>query len=77
VLQDLLVHEEHELEPDPEADDAVRRLLPPPIPNEEKSFWISAHPQSGQMTSFSPPIRTITSKWRQHFLQTNSYIGIR
>jgi hypothetical protein len=66
VLQDLLV-DVHEVEPDPEADDAVKRLLPPPIPNEEKSFWISVLPQSGQTTSFSPPIRTSASKWRQHF----------
>lgn len=76
MLQDLLVQEAHELEPAPEADDAVERLLPPPIPNEEKSFWISAFPQSGQTTSFSPPIRTSASKWLQHFLQTNSYIGM-
>jgi len=77
VLQDLLAHDEHELDPDDDADDAVKRLLPPPIPNEEKSFSISALPQSGQTTSFSAPIRTSASKWQQHFLQTNSYIGMR
>ena len=76
MLQDLLAHEAHELDPAPDADDVAKRLLPPPIPNEEKSFWISALPQSGQRMSFSPPIRTSASKWRQHFLQTNSYIGI-
>jgi hypothetical protein len=72
VLQDLLVQEAHELDPDADAEDAAKRPLPAPIPNEEKSFWSSLLSQSGQMTSFSPPTRTSASKWRRHFLQINS-----
>lgn len=79
MLQDLLAHDAQALDADDDAPagvpDAFRRLLPPPIPNVEKSFCISALPQSGQTTFFSPPIRTSVSKCRQHFLQTNSYIG--
>jgi hypothetical protein len=66
VLQDLLEHVEHEVEA------AFRRLLPPPMPKAEKSFWTSPAPQSGQPTPFSPPNRTSDSKRRPHFLQINS-----
>ena len=80
MLQDLLAHEEQapDVADEPAAGplNALRPLFVPPIPNVEKSFWISALPHSGQTTSFSPPIRTSASKWRQHPLHTNSYIGI-
>jgi hypothetical protein len=32
------------------------------MPKEEKSFWISEQPHSGQETPFSPPTRTSASK---------------
>jgi hypothetical protein len=44
------------------ADEELRRELAPPIPKEEKSFWISLLLQARQETSFSPPIRTRASK---------------
>ena len=57
-------------------EEEVIRELPPPMPKEEKSFWISLHLQVRQETFFSPPSGTRASKWLPHFLQTNSYIGI-
>lgn len=44
------------------ADEDLIRLLPPPIPKEEMSFWISGLPQLAQETLFSPPMETIFSK---------------
>jgi hypothetical protein len=66
VLQDL--EEQEEQLRDAEAS----RLDPPPIPKEEKSFWISLPLQDGQQTFFSPPMGTRHSKCSLHFLQTNS-----
>jgi hypothetical protein len=66
VLQDLLEQVEQELE------DVASLLLPPPMPKEEHSFRTPWSPHSGQETPFSPPTRTIVSKWRPHFLQANS-----
>jgi hypothetical protein len=54
------------------SEDELRRLLPPPIPKEEKSFWTFLFPQDLQETFFSPPIETRASKWFPHFLQMNS-----
>ena len=44
------------------SEDVLSRLLPPPIPKEEKSFWISLFPQDAQETSFSFPMDTRDSK---------------
>jgi hypothetical protein len=57
-------------------EEELRRLLPPPIPKEEKSFCMSLLPQELQDTSFSFPIETTDSKWLLHFLQINSYMGM-
>jgi len=53
-------------------EEVLRRLLPPPIPKEEKSFWMSLLPQAAQETPFSFPIETRVSKCFPHFLQINS-----
>jgi hypothetical protein len=55
----------------------LSRLLPPPMPKEEKIFCISLLPQPEQETDFSFPIETRLSKCLPHFLQINSYIGMR
>ena len=47
VLQLVAVQVEQAL------DDVLSRLLPPPMPNEEKSFWISLLPQVEQEIVFS------------------------
>lgn len=52
------------------------RLLPPPIPKEDMSFWMSLLPHSEQVTVFSAPIDTRVSKCFPHFLHKNSYIGM-
>jgi len=44
------------------SEEVLSRLLPPPIPKEEKSFWISLLPQDAQETSFSFPTETRASK---------------
>lgn len=56
VLQDLVEQVVQELE------EEVSRLLPPPMPKDEKSFWTPLLLQEGQETSFSPPIRIRVSK---------------
>jgi hypothetical protein len=55
------------------AEEEVRRLPSPPIPKEENSFCISLLPHE----AFSLPIETRLSKCFAHFLQINSYMGIR
>jgi len=57
-------------------EDVLIRLLPPPMPKEEMSFWMSLLPHSEQATVFSAPIDTRVSKCFPHFLHKNSYIGI-
>jgi len=59
------------------AEEEVRRLPSPPIPKEENSFCISLLPHEAQETFFSLPIETRLSKCFAHFLQINSYMGIR
>jgi hypothetical protein len=71
VLHDVAEQDEQEFEA------VFSRLLPPPIPKEENIFWTSEDPHSGQATPPSPPKRTRISKSRLHFLQINSYSGIR
>ena len=44
------------------AEELLSRLLPPPMPKEEKSFWMSLLPQAEQETVFSFPIATRASK---------------
>jgi len=61
VLHDFVEQDEQELEA------VLRRLPPPPIPKEEKSFRTSPLRQEGQTTFFSPPTRTSDSKRWQHF----------
>jgi hypothetical protein len=58
------------------AEEELRRF-PPPIPKDEKIFCISLLPHEVQETLFSFPIETTLSKCFSHFLQINSYIGIR
>jgi hypothetical protein len=65
-LQDLL-EQDVQLE-----EDAFRRLEPPPMPKDDRSFWASGAPQPGHMTSFSLPRETRHSNRRPHFLQVNS-----
>jgi hypothetical protein len=60
-----------------DAAEELRRLFSPPIPKEEKIFCMSLLPHEVQETFFSFPIETRTSKCFPHFLQVNSYIGIR
>lgn len=45
-----------------ESEELLNRLLPPPMPKEEKSFWMSLLPQAEQETVFSFPIPTRVSK---------------
>jgi hypothetical protein len=59
------------------AEEELMRFPPPPIPKEEKTFCISLLPHEAQETLFSFPIETRLSKCFSHFLQINSYIGIR
>jgi hypothetical protein len=59
------------------AEEELRRFPSPPIPKEEKIFCISLLPHEAQETLFSFPIETRLSKCFSHFLQINSYIGIR
>jgi hypothetical protein len=66
VLQDLV---EQEVQLDEED---LRRLEPPPIPKEDRSFWAPDTPQLGQAASFSLPMGTRHSNRRPHFLQMNS-----
>jgi len=54
------------------AEEELRRLLPPPIPKEEKIFCMSLLPHEVQETLFSFPIETRLSKCFSHFLQINS-----
>ena len=54
------------------SEEVLRWLLPPPIPKEEKVFWISLLPHAAQETFFSFPIETRVSNCPPHFLQTNS-----
>jgi hypothetical protein len=44
------------------SEEALRRLLPPPIPKEEKSFCMFLLPQDIQETFFSPLMETSVSK---------------
>jgi hypothetical protein len=44
------------------SEEVLSLLLPPPIPKEEKSFWISLLPQDAQETSFSFPTEARDSK---------------
>jgi hypothetical protein len=57
-------------------EEVLIRLLPPPMPKEEMSFWMSLLPHSEQATVFSAPIDTRVSKCFPHFLHKNSYIGM-
>ena len=57
-------------------EDDFTRLLPPPIPNAEMSFWMSLLPHFTQVTFFSPPIEVSVSNEHPQALQENSYIGI-
>jgi len=59
------------------AEEELRRFPPPPIPKDEKIFCIFLLPHEVQETLFSSPIETRLSKRFSHFLQINSYIGIR
>jgi hypothetical protein len=59
------------------AEEELRRFPSPPIPKEEKIFCISLLPHEAQETLFSFPTETRLSKCFPHFLQINSYIGIR
>jgi hypothetical protein len=59
------------------AEEELRRFPLPPIPKDEKIFCISLLPHEAQETLFSFPIETRLSKCFSHFLQINSYIGIR
>jgi hypothetical protein len=54
------------------SEEVFSRLLPPPIPKEDKSFWISLLLQDVQKTSFSFPTETRDSKCVPHFLHKNS-----
>jgi hypothetical protein len=54
------------------AEEELRRLLPPPIPKEEKIFCMLLLPQAVQVTLFSLPIETRLSKCFPHFWQMNS-----
>jgi hypothetical protein len=53
-------------------DETFKRLEPPPIPNEDRSFSAPAAPHPGQATSLSLPMATRHSKRRPHFLQRSS-----
>jgi hypothetical protein len=53
-------------------DEDLVRLLPPPMPKEEMSFWRSLFPQTGQEIFFSPPIETRVSNDFSQLLQRNS-----
>jgi len=53
-------------------DELTSRLLPPPIPKEEKILVTSKLPQAGQLTSFSPPILVKHSNLFPHCRQINS-----
>jgi hypothetical protein len=53
-------------------DEDLMRLLPPPMPKEERSFWRFLLLQTGQETSFSPPIGTRVSNGFSQLLQRNS-----
>ncbi len=64
--QDVAEHVVQALEED------LMRLLPPPIPKEERSFWRFLFPQAGQVTFFSPPIGTRASNGFPQLLQRNS-----
>jgi hypothetical protein len=66
VLQEVAEHVLHPLEA------LLSLLLPPPMPNEEKSFWMSLFPQILQDTPFSPPMETRASNCFPHFLHKNS-----
>jgi hypothetical protein len=66
VLQDLA---EHVAQP---AEEDLMRLAPPPMPNEETSFFKSRPPQDAQQISCSRPMRTRASKRRPHVWQMNS-----
>lgn len=68
-LQVLQVFVEHVVQV---SEEVLSRLLPPPIPKEEKSFWISLLSQDAQETSFSFPTETRDSKCVPHFLHMNS-----
>jgi hypothetical protein len=61
VSHEVAEQVEHDVE------EELRRLFPPPIPKEEKSFLISLLPQERQETLFSFPIETRYSKWFPHF----------
>jgi hypothetical protein len=50
-----------------DAEEELRRLLPPPIPKEEKIFCMLLLPQPLQVTLFSFPTETRLSKCFPHF----------
>jgi len=66
VLQDFVEQVLQELE------ELAKRFDPPPMPKEDRSFWMSEPWQDGQATLFSPPSRTSASKRQRHWRQTNS-----
>jgi len=66
VLHDLEVQVPHELE------EEVKRLLPPPMPNEDRSLSTSPLWHERQRTFFSSPRRTRASKRHPHFRHENS-----
>jgi hypothetical protein len=66
VLQDFAEQEEQPAELED------RRLLPPPIPKEETSFWRFLAPQPGQRAPFSFPRPISNSHFRRQLGQKNS-----
>jgi hypothetical protein len=66
VLQDFV---EQDVQLD---DEAFKRLEPPPMPNEDRSFSAPAAPHPGQAAFLSMPMGTRHSKRRPHFLQRSS-----
>jgi hypothetical protein len=54
------------------AEEDFTRLLPPAIPKEEMSLWISLLPHFIQTMFFSPPIELRVSKENPHASQENS-----
>jgi len=53
-------------------EDVFSRLAPPPIPNDDRSFWASWPPHWGQAAFFSSPADISFSNRQPHFLHRNS-----
>ena len=71
-VHDLHVAHELDVQVLQASEEDLMRLLPPPIPKEEKSFWISQLPHRMQVRSFSPPIETRASNRCLQLVQVNS-----